>query len=678
MPIFARKLHEDASHCDLLEFWSDPPTTTAQRLKGLTTGSLPTFIDISKNFASDNITEDNWIDQLVAHDRRITIMGDDTWGSLFPGRFSKQFFYPSFNVRDLHTVDNGVLEHLDEELALSDWDVLIAHFLGVDHAGHTFGRDTPQMATKLAQMNQVVEDLIPKIDSDTLLLIMGDHGMTLEGNHGGASDDELSAALFVYGKQLNVQISEKKRESTPQIDLVPSLSLVLGLPIPFGNLGKLIPSFFTEATFEEALQENVNQVRTFIEFYSANFRAFQPDDLLELSSLNGIPYLSKASDMCRQVWATFDLFFMTIGAIGQLLCLYLMFQSIKLSSTAFLLGLAVGPLISVGIFEIILKQTSSWNAFAAGLLLGPLVVHLKPPRGLLRADPLVAILVIFDGFGRFSNSFIEAEKEANFFLLTTLIMCIGVQSIRGSSGSKSVQTALSFALTSFLAHFAEISPILNLGFALLILVSISEKKTWPLLGLVFGYFYVKLFHLDLFESLDLLRLGFPRIVILWCFLSLVLFRKRDALEMLVVLMSGPRHALASAMFVFQFRFLSKIPKSFRGLFGVLLARAFFYNSHHLSSFSTVDFESGFVGIDSASNLISGVLIVFSTLCAFSLFPALSDIGIIASVQCFLTTLFVFGARRHLMVWRVFAPKFIFDAAIAIATWVFLAINNWLH
>ena len=49
----------------LYEFLADPPTTTMQRLKGLTTGSLPTFIDISNNFASSEINEDNIIDQLV-------------------------------------------------------------------------------------------------------------------------------------------------------------------------------------------------------------------------------------------------------------------------------------------------------------------------------------------------------------------------------------------------------------------------------------------------------------------------------------------------------------------------------------------------------------------------------------------------------------------------------------
>ena len=42
----------------LLPFIADPPTTTLQRLKGLTTGTLPTFIDAGSNFAGEAIEED--------------------------------------------------------------------------------------------------------------------------------------------------------------------------------------------------------------------------------------------------------------------------------------------------------------------------------------------------------------------------------------------------------------------------------------------------------------------------------------------------------------------------------------------------------------------------------------------------------------------------------------------
>lgn len=49
----------------LFKFVADPPTTTLQRLKALTTGSLPTFVDAGSNFAGSKIEEDNLIDQLI-------------------------------------------------------------------------------------------------------------------------------------------------------------------------------------------------------------------------------------------------------------------------------------------------------------------------------------------------------------------------------------------------------------------------------------------------------------------------------------------------------------------------------------------------------------------------------------------------------------------------------------
>lgn len=43
---------------------ADPPTTTLQRIKGLTTGSLPTFIDMGSNFAGSSVAEDSIITQM--------------------------------------------------------------------------------------------------------------------------------------------------------------------------------------------------------------------------------------------------------------------------------------------------------------------------------------------------------------------------------------------------------------------------------------------------------------------------------------------------------------------------------------------------------------------------------------------------------------------------------------
>lgn len=64
MPFINKLVTENPRYNRLYKFIADPPTTTMQRLKALTTGSLPTFIDAGSNFASTEIDEDNLLNQV--------------------------------------------------------------------------------------------------------------------------------------------------------------------------------------------------------------------------------------------------------------------------------------------------------------------------------------------------------------------------------------------------------------------------------------------------------------------------------------------------------------------------------------------------------------------------------------------------------------------------------------
>ncbi|KAG5526933.1 hypothetical protein RHGRI_033001 [Rhododendron griersonianum] len=147
----------EGSSARIFKAIADPPTTSLQRLKGLTTGGLPTFIDVGNSFGAPAILEDNLISQLVQNGKQVVMMGDDTWLQLFPHHFNASFPFPSFNVKDLHTVDDGCTRNLFPSLYDEDWDVLIAHFLGVDHAGHIFGVNSVPMIEKLEQYNFIIE-----------------------------------------------------------------------------------------------------------------------------------------------------------------------------------------------------------------------------------------------------------------------------------------------------------------------------------------------------------------------------------------------------------------------------------------------------------------------------------------------------------------------------------------
>lgn len=265
----------EPGHSFLFNAHSDPPTATLQRIKGITTGSLPTFVDIGASFSPSAIEEDSFVAQLRAAGKKIAFAGDDTWLTAFSNPFERNMSFPydSFNVEDLHSVDNGVIRHLFPLLdsnngAVSrgsepEWDVFIGHFLGVDHVGHRLGPAHPTMRAKLTQMDNVLRRLVASLHDDTLLVVLGDHGMDAKGDHGGDGLLETSSAMWIYSKGVrlahadtNIKYgnlmtfatfpgSSTAHRSIQQIDVAPTLSLLLGLPIPFNNLGTVIPELFT-------------------------------------------------------------------------------------------------------------------------------------------------------------------------------------------------------------------------------------------------------------------------------------------------------------------------------------------------------------------------------------------------------------------------------------------------
>lgn len=322
----------------LLKFMADPPTTTLQRLKGLTTGSLPTFIDAGSNFDGSVIEEDNIIKQLYEQGKQIYFVGDDTWDSLFSPFLSSQSKpFESLNVWDLDTVDNGVISYFEEHLIDTasegdkDWDILIGHMLGVDHVGHKYGPNHFTMREKLLQVNAFIEKIMSAIDDDTLLVIMGDHGMDHTGNHGGDSKDELESTLFMYTKKPGL-LSQKHKASevydtkdlgesyrhVNQIDLVPSLALLLGSPIPFNSLGWPIDEI-SNSQVERDLYAMLT-LQQLARYQAKSQMAINPEKSAALQDLwenamqdpsAGFDYQVQFLEVCKDLWTRFD--FWSIG-----------------------------------------------------------------------------------------------------------------------------------------------------------------------------------------------------------------------------------------------------------------------------------------------------------------------------------------------------------------------------
>mmetsp|Transcript_42474 Transcript_42474/g.30646 ORF Transcript_42474/g.30646 Transcript_42474/m.30646 type:complete len:83 (+) Transcript_42474:691-939(+) len=77
---------------------------------------------------------------------------------------------------------------------------MLAHILGIDHAGHTFNAQHGEIERKVKETDAYLRQIIDNLDEDTTLLVYGDHGMTEDGNHGAGSENELRTVLFGYNK----------------------------------------------------------------------------------------------------------------------------------------------------------------------------------------------------------------------------------------------------------------------------------------------------------------------------------------------------------------------------------------------------------------------------------------------------------------------------------------------
>lgn len=336
------------THSRFMKLVADAPTTTLQRLKGITTGSLPTFIDVGSNFATAEINEDNIIDQIVRSNLSTVFLGDSTWTDLYPKRFLREYSYPSFNIYDLDTVDTAINQRFPSELARDDWSLMVMHYLGVDHCGHKYGPLHMEMARKLREMNQVIEKIVANMADDTTLLVIGDHGMTITGDHGGDTDDEINSMLFAYSKKL-VFVTNTGTNTMDQIDLTPTLATILGVPIPFSNLGRInfdiVPDVLSPYLSNLQTQllhtwQNVKQVHLYFHSYTADTSDDQlPDQLLneylkrfQIFSMrvsNSLfnegsienfcqdvrKHLDEIAVDCRKIWAQFDASYISQGLL---------------------------------------------------------------------------------------------------------------------------------------------------------------------------------------------------------------------------------------------------------------------------------------------------------------------------------------------------------------------------
>uniref|UniRef100_A0A7E4W506 GPI ethanolamine phosphate transferase 2 n=1 Tax=Panagrellus redivivus TaxID=6233 RepID=A0A7E4W506_PANRE len=412
MPFLTETLKSQTIPATALLCHVQHPTVTMPRLKAILSGIVPSYLDVVTNLASTRLAEDNWLSQAAKQEKRTIFFGDDTWMKLFPAE--SKVLLPesegtvSFFVTDYTEVDDNVTRHLPRWTSTSrdwDWDIMVLHYLGLDHIGHSVGDKSPKIDVKLKEMDGIIEKIYKNLSTSSTdafsIIILGDHGMADEGGHGGSTYKESHVPVVVlFGPESEEPFPHPsfKISKIEQVDLAPTISFILNQEIPFNNIGvTFIDKLALPAGLDgrrlslDALMKNGNQLKPLVDNVRERLD-FEVIEDFELCLIQlGQRSCSKSTDEDEEL--THE---MEVGCrrVFQDVQKELLQLSSDYNYGYILLGLAL-TLIACGLSVL-------W-AFDVGPI---------------RRQPEL-LIIVFQPFIAFASSFVEEEKLLWYFLLPT-------------------------------------------------------------------------------------------------------------------------------------------------------------------------------------------------------------------------------------------------------------------
>lgn len=303
------------------------------------------------------------------------------------------------------------------------------------------------------------------------------------GDHGGDSPDEVNAMLFAYSKHhkfhVDHSVTAHEAKEMHQIDLVPTLSTILGLPIPFSNLGQInynllpattVPNLQLPHEFLLYSLLNVHQMRNYQSRINSATKglfddqtvASQENDFKHVTSRTQIqfepktqhvlhktavrPYLAKMQQQFRDVWVKFDASQMWQGLLFVSLYSVLLFIFIEnvpvifypriFSSERIMFVYVSNALLATGgwlffnelgfgsQFQGAVVLSNMFNIFIIALAVVfefDIIVNTMEYRRLSRSVLLTRFLFFFNVAVFFSNSFIIYEQQILCYTLMGVI-----------------------------------------------------------------------------------------------------------------------------------------------------------------------------------------------------------------------------------------------------------------
>uniref|UniRef100_A0A182PTV9 GPI ethanolamine phosphate transferase 2 C-terminal domain-containing protein n=1 Tax=Anopheles epiroticus TaxID=199890 RepID=A0A182PTV9_9DIPT len=468
---FLNQLLGDGKAC-LYRLQVHPPTVTMPRIKAMTSGAIPSFLDVILNLGSPEMKLDTFLYQMKQRQQKTVFYGDNTWTNMFPEMFHRQRENSdSLYVNDFYKGDRNITKFLKMELQMYDWKLMILHYLGLDHIGHVEGPFSDKVPAKLKEM-----DKKQKYYTKPLLIITGDHGMRDSGGHGGSTHPETIVPVLIVSDEC-----AKSEETFLQIDLAPTMSALMGVAIPYASIGSLIDPALKMLHRREMLhalyyntQRLVSKVEVILndkfkktELHNSFEEAKKLHEKFMIDTTDISTYKralllyttvsKKLTQLLISSYIRYDIVYIVIGMVMSLFCAAISVSQLLQDKSADVLTLQpkLFPSINCMLLSFLLLKLLSFekesseepsNLFQAVLvslpvvyftlwaILSHLLKNMNAPLGMLfkRSSFLslfVWLGVSFHSISLASSSFVEEEHQTWYYLTSTIMIVLTLKEI---------------------------------------------------------------------------------------------------------------------------------------------------------------------------------------------------------------------------------------------------------
>jgi hypothetical protein len=118
--------------------------------------------------------------------------------------------------------------------------LLVMGITAADSAGHDYGGRSEQYVQVAGAVDGAIESSVQSLDDGrTTLIVTSDHGHIDHrghGGHGGLEDEVVNVPLILAGKA----IASSQGWRAEQVDIAPTICMLLGLPLPATNQGSVL------------------------------------------------------------------------------------------------------------------------------------------------------------------------------------------------------------------------------------------------------------------------------------------------------------------------------------------------------------------------------------------------------------------------------------------------------